>query len=95
MNYNDIIAQQQAALNQAMQNAQHWQSAYVAIWLAGTIFSGWVIYMFYARLRDIADELRNIRITLQMAQERKAQAPSPPRSTTEPSGEGRYMPRPS
>ncbi len=30
----------------------------------------WVIYMFYARLRDIADELRKFRIAFEMAQDR-------------------------
>jgi hypothetical protein len=29
------------------------------------------VYMFYARLRDMADELRKFRIAYEMAQERK------------------------
>jgi hypothetical protein len=33
----------------------------------------WVVYLFYARLRDIADELRKLRITYQFANEREAQ----------------------
>jgi len=33
-----------------------------AIMATGLAITAWVIYMFYARLRDIADELRKIRI---------------------------------
>ena len=29
------------------------------------------VYMFYARIRDIADEMRKFRIAYEMAQERK------------------------
>lgn len=67
MNPNDLIAQQQALL----QNAQTLTFAGLAISLASFIVGGWVIYMFYARLRDIADELRKLRITYEFAQERQ------------------------
>ena len=59
MNPNDILAQQQAILNQAAQNAQHWVWGMLAIYAVFLLIGAWVIYMFYARLRDIADELRN------------------------------------
>ena len=90
MNYNDALAQQQAALNQLMQNAQQLQIVYLAVSLAMLIFGAWVLYMFYARLRDIGDELRKFRIAYEMAEERKARAnPAPRRSE-----DGRYKPIP-
>ena len=66
MNPNDLIAQQQALL----QNAQNWQYIYLAVWLASVLVGAWVIYMFYSRLRDIADELRKMRVTYEMEQDR-------------------------
>jgi hypothetical protein len=39
-------------------------------------FGGFVTYMFYARLRDIANELRKIRVTYEMEQDRNARAAS-------------------
>jgi hypothetical protein len=50
-----------------------------------------VIYMFYARLRDIADELRKFRIAFEMADDRKIQsaAPAPARADDD----SRYLPK--
>jgi hypothetical protein len=50
-----------------------------------------VIYMFYARLRDIADELRAFRVAYEMAEDRKTQsaAPAPPRADDD----SRYLPK--
>jgi len=50
-----------------------------------------VTYMFYARLRDIADELRKFRIAFEMAEDRKPQsaAPAPPRADDD----SRYLPK--
>jgi hypothetical protein len=79
MNSNDILAQQQAILNQAMQNAQNWQIVYLVVSLAIFIIGAWVIYMFYARLRDIADELRKFRIAYELAEDQKAR-PAQPKS---------------
>ena len=42
----------------------------IVVFLVGAF----VIYMFYARLRDIADELRKFRIAYEMAEDRKAQS---------------------
>lgn len=67
MNPNDIYAQQQALLNQAMQNAHQNYLVLLAIQLAALLIGAWVLYMFYARLRDIADELRMLRIAYEMA----------------------------
>jgi hypothetical protein len=67
MNPNDLLTQQQAYINQAIQNAQQWQIVYLVISLSMFIFGMFVIYMFYARLRDIADELRMLRIAYEMA----------------------------
>jgi hypothetical protein len=74
MNPNDLYAQQQALLNQAMQHAQQVQWACLAISAAMFIFGMFVVYLFYARLRDIADELRKLRIAYEMAEDRKAHA---------------------
>jgi predicted membrane-bound mannosyltransferase len=91
MNPNDIYAQQQAYMNQVMQNAQHTQWALLALWAASMLISFGVIYLFYARLRDIADELRKLRIAFEFAEDRKARAakPTPPRA----SDESRYTPK--
>ena len=35
------------------------------------LVGAFVIYMFYARLRDIAEELRKFRIAYEMAEDRK------------------------
>jgi len=80
MNPNDILAQQQAMLNQLAQNQQHWTVAMLIIGIVSPLIGAWVIYMFYARLRDIADELMQIRIIYQMSEGRKDQAakPTPP-----------------
>ena len=53
--------------------------------------SAFVIYMFYARLRDIADELRKFRIAFEMAEDRKPQSASsaPPRADDD----SRYLPK--
>jgi hypothetical protein len=47
--------------------------------------------MFYARLRDIADELRKFRIAFEMAEDRKPQSASsaPPRADDD----SRYLPK--
>jgi hypothetical protein len=67
MNPNDLLAQQQAILNQAMQNQQHVQYAMFAFWLAGLLTTAFVLYMFYARLRDIGQELMKFRIAYEFA----------------------------
>ena len=53
--------------------------------------SAFVIDMFYARFRDIADELRKFRIACEMAEDRKARAATsvPPRADDE----SRYLPK--
>jgi hypothetical protein len=91
MNPNDIIAQQQAMLNQTMQHAQEVQLACLIIGAAMFIFGIFVVYLFYARFRDIADELRKLRIAFEFAEDRKARAakPTPPRA----SGESPYLPK--
>jgi hypothetical protein len=51
----------------------------------------WVTYMFYARLRDIADELRKFRIAYEYAEDRKTKSttPAPPRTDDDSS----YLPK--
>jgi hypothetical protein len=89
MNQNDIMSQQQALLTQLMENAQRLQFASLAIGLAMLILGAWVLYMFYARLRDIGDELRKFRIAYEMAQERQPRSAPPHRSATEPPSDSR------
>ena len=100
MNPNDIIAQQQAMLNQAMQHAQQVQWMYLAISAAMFIFGMFVVYLFYARLRDIADELRKFRIAFEMADDRRQPGgslrkptPAPPDNPFQEGGEERYKPK--
>ena len=77
MNPNDILAQQQVILNQAMQTQQHWTVAMILFEIVFMLIGAWVIYMFYARLRDIADELRKFRIAYEMAEDQKARPAKP------------------
>jgi hypothetical protein len=67
MDLNQLLAQQQAALNQMTQNAQRIAYGAIAIYLALFIITCLVIYAFYARLRDISTELRKFRIAYEFA----------------------------
>jgi hypothetical protein len=62
MNPNDLLAQQQAFLNQALNQQHQIYWVMIVFWFAGLVVTGWVLYMFYARLRDIASELKKLRI---------------------------------
>jgi len=66
-NINELIAQQQQMLNQQMQTAHKFQWGMIALSIAGFLISWFVIYLFYARLRDISEELRKLRISYEMA----------------------------
>ena len=96
MNPNEILAQQQPLLNQYVQHSQQVVLGVLAIQIVLLIFGAWVIYMFYARLRDIADELRKIRVTYEMEQDRTIRnaARSRAESSAENpfSGDARYRP---
>ena len=63
MDYNQLLAQQQ----QAIQNVQGFIWVAGAVQLALFIVGCWVLYMFYARLRDIGDELQKLRIAYEFA----------------------------
>jgi hypothetical protein len=52
------------------------------------IIGGFVTYMFYARLRDIADELRKIRVTYEMEQDRTIRSAA--KSATATSGDNPF-----
>jgi hypothetical protein len=58
MNQNDSLEQLQALLNQTMQTQQHMSVAIIIVQIAFLLIGAWVVYMFYARLRDIAVELQ-------------------------------------
>ena len=45
-----------------MLNYQNLLYGMLSVYAAGFIISAFVIYLFYARLRDIGDELRKFRI---------------------------------
>ena len=96
MNPNEILAQQQALLNQYVQHSQQVVLGVLAIQIVLLIFGAWVIYMFYARLRDIADELRKIRVTYEMEQDRTirgaARVPAARSGDNPFAGDARYMP---
>jgi hypothetical protein len=95
MNQNDILAQQQALLNQIAERSQHVMWGVLAIQLAFFVLSAWVVYMFYARLRDIADELRNFRISYDFfhsaeSKVRRNPRPEAPRPTDD---DSRFKPK--
>lgn len=87
MNPNDLMAQQQALIN----HAQNMFWAFLVIYGAMFMFGMWVVYMFYARLRDIADELRKFRIAYEMAEDHKAQSAAPTPHRTD--DDSRYLPK--
>ena len=82
---NELLAQQQALLNQVVQNAQHIQSWVLALYavfcLVGFVITAFVIYLFYARLRDIAGDLRKLRIAYEVAHTAASRS-QPPRDHT-------------
>ena len=67
MDLNNVVAQQQALLNQFIQNAQHTQYGLLALGLAWIIIGGLVLYAFYARLRGIEQELMKFRIAYEFS----------------------------
>jgi hypothetical protein len=75
MSPNDTLAQQQVILNQAMQNYQHMMGGLAALSLATIIIGALVTYAFYARLRDIADEIRKFRIAYEFAHTPESRPP--------------------
>lgn len=77
MNPNDILAQQQAYLNQVMQHTQQVQGLYLLVGVVALVLHFGIIYLFYARLRDIAQEMMKLRIAFEMAEGRKPQPPGP------------------
>ena len=91
MNPNDIIAQQQAMLNQIAQNAHREEWIYLVLLLGAAIIHFTIVYLFYARLRDIADELRMFRIAFEMANDPRTQSAAPTSSRNE--GDSRYLPK--
>ena len=105
MNYNEILAQQQAILNQVMQNSQRVQFWMLVLWLAVFIVGALVIYLFYARLRDITDELRKLRIPYEVAHPPQSRSrssgdqgsqsawPAPPKPLGPSAADAKYMPK--
>lgn len=74
MDLNQLLAQQQLA----MQQAQTFTYAVIAVYVALFIFGCWVLYMFYARLREIGVELRKFRIAYESANPLPIKTPNRP-----------------
>ncbi|HZL78485.1 MAG TPA: hypothetical protein VFC17_06500 [Candidatus Limnocylindrales bacterium] len=72
MNPNDLLAQQQAFYEQAMQRVQQNELIVAIFSLCGFLITALVIYMFYARLRDIAEELMKLRVAYEFANSLKS-----------------------
>ena len=68
-----------------MQNFNDIIAVSIAFNLAVLIFLVWVVYMFYARLRDIGDELRKFRTAYEMAEDSKLRPTQSPRDSSGPS----------
>lgn len=97
MNPNEILSQWQAQQQSTVQFIQHFQIAIICVTVIAAMVHGWVIYMFYARLRDIADELRKMRVTYEMSQERAirgvARPPTAGSAENPFASDTRYMPK--
>ena len=99
MNPNDLIAQQQAIMNQVMQTYQNWVWGMIAIQSALAGITALVVYMFYARLRDIAGELMKLRVAYECANPPKSGANrplTPAEAAANPfqkDSDGRYQPK--
>jgi hypothetical protein len=59
-----------------MLNYQNLLYGMLAVYAAGFIISAFVVYLFYARLRDIGDELRKFRIAYEFAHPPESRAQS-------------------
>ena len=74
-------------------------AAMIAIQSAFMLITAWVIYMFYARLRDIAEELMNLRVAYEFANPPKSGASrpvTPPEAAANPfeqGGDAHYQPK--
>lgn len=106
MNPDQILAQQQAMLDQAVQNAQtqahQWTFIYLALFCAVALIQGWVLYMFYARLRDISVEIRKFRIAYEFSDSRESRkqavlspsgAPNALANPFSQAGDAKYQPK--
>jgi len=97
MNINDEFAREQTLLWSAM---FHLYWPVFLLQFALFVVTCWVIYKFYARLRDIADEVKKLRIVYE-----RSNPPHPSSSASQPSvtqapasqapanEDGRYMPK--
>ena len=93
MNLNDLLAQQQAAMNQAMQNVHRWELGYLVLAIAAVVIHFTIVYLFYAHLRDIADELRKFRIAYEFLHDRKPPSQSSENPFRSQRDDPRYMPK--
>ncbi len=93
MDPNNLLAQQQAMVSQAMQNYHDWFLVMAVVQIGLMLLGAWVIYMFYARLRDIAEELMKLRVAYQFASQSKPAAPVRTADKPLSSGDASYQPK--
>jgi hypothetical protein len=84
MNPNDVLAQAQAQAYQAMQQYHDFLLGLLAFQVAGFLLACFVVYLFYARLRDIANELMKFRIAYEFARTPEPQPRARQQSRAEP-----------
>ena len=95
LDLNSVLAQQQALINQASQNASHIMWGAIIVQILVFVLAVWAAYMFYARLRDIANELRQLRVAYQETHPTEivySHKPVSPMSRAT-GDESRYMPK--
>lgn len=97
MNQSDLLNQLQAQQQAAMQHLESIQIGMIVFASAGFLVTAWVLYMFYARLRDIANELQKIRLAYEIEHSRKNRNPAfqpvSPTSSNPLASDSRYMPK--
>jgi hypothetical protein len=93
MNSNDLLAQQQALINQALNQAHQIYWVMIIFWVAGLVVTGWVLYMFYARLRDLANELKKLRIAYESSHSPQTMPRPRPESPPLADDQSRYKPK--
>jgi len=81
MSYDELLAEQQALLNQE----QQWQWGIMVLYVGVFLLVAFVLYMFYTSLRDLVEESRMFDISFEFAHgPEEPPAPPPPRRVASP-----------
>ena len=75
MNPTDFATSESARLEQFLEMAQRSQWAMLAFAIAALLLLGLIVYSFYARLCEIAVELKKLRIAFEMSEDAKSRLP--------------------